>query len=619
MTADERQGTTTATLEEIEAVDAVLGPPPSAWTGGARRPRDLHVARREETRRDLLLPALTALARRVGYVSPGGLAYVARRLLLPPAEVYGVASFYALLPVTRRPAVTVHVCDDVACRLRGAEGVAAALQARWGPEGEPLPGSARTWMRSGCLGHCAAAPAVFVQRAGREPVEAVTGPADPQVLRVWADEGGELPPPIPTRVGWAPGGPGFLLERVGCVDPEDVDAYRAAGGFTALRRALDLGPEGVLREIREARLVGRGGAAFPTATKWAAVAQNPRRPHYLVCNADESEPGTFKDRVLLEEDPFAVIEGMIIAAYTVGAARGYLFVRGEYPLALRRVTHAVEQARRRGLLGEQILGRPFAFDIEIRVGAGAYVCGEETALFNAIEGRRAEPRNKPPFPAARGLFGQPTVINNVETLANIPVILRLGGLTYARTGTADGTGTRLFSVSGCVRTPGLYEVPFGTPLGALLDLAGGLPEGRRLRAVLLGGAAGGFVGPDALDMPLSPDGVRRHGATLGSGAVVVFDDTADLGAVVRRIARFFRDESCGQCVPCRVGTVRQEELVDRLLAGRPQGSVADEVRLHEDLAAVMRDASICGLGQTAANAVESAIRLGLLTEGEGRR
>lgn len=617
MTQDERHyGAATATQEEMAAVDAVLGPPPSAWTGGTRSPRDLHVARREDSRRDLLLPALWALVRRAGYVTPGGLGYVARRLSLPPAEVYGVASFYALFPVTVRPAVTVHVCDDVACRLRGAEGVAAALRARWGPEGEVLPGSGRTWVRTSCLGHCAAAPAAFVQRAGAEPLEAMVAPADPQRLSLWADQGRELDALVPTRVGGSPGGVGPVLERVGRVDPEDVDAYRAAGGFQALRRALDLGPEGVLREIREARLVGRGGAAFPTATKWAAVAQNPRQPHYLVCNADESEPGTFKDRVLLEQDPFAVIEGMTIAAYAVGATRGYLFVRGEYPVALRRVVRAVEQARRRGLLGDRILGRPFSFDIEVRVGAGAYVCGEETALFNAVEGRRAEPRNKPPFPTARGLFGQPTVINNVETLANVPVILRLGGAEYARTGTADGSGTRLFSVSGHVRAPGLYEVPFGTRLGVLVDLAGGLAEGRRLQAVLLGGAAGTFVGPDALDMPLSPDGVRSRGATLGSGAVVVFDETADLKAVVRRIARFFRDESCGQCVPCRIGTVRQEELVDRLVAGRPQGTVADEIRLHRDLAAVMRDASICGLGQTAANAVESAIGLGILTEGE---
>jgi NADH-quinone oxidoreductase subunit F len=336
------------------------------------------------------------------------------------------------------------------------------------------------------------------------------------------------------------------------------------------------------------------------------------RPHYVVCNADESEPGTFKDRVLIEWDPFAVIESLTVMGLVCGAERGYVYVRGEYPLAEERLLHAAAQARARGLLGPDVLGSGFGFEVAVRRGAGAYIAGEETALFNSIEGRRPEPRNKPPFPAESGLFGKPTAINNVETLLNVLEILRVGGPAFAGLGTAGSTGTRLFCVSGSVERPGLYELAFGVTLRRLLELAGGPPPGRKLRAVLLGGAAGSFVGPEALDTPLTFESLRSIGATLGSGVVMPLDDTVDTTDICRRIARFFRDESCGQCVPCRVGTVRQEELLERLARGRPLGSVARETALLQDLGAVMRDASICGLGQTAANAIQSALRLGLV-------
>ncbi len=385
-----------------------------------------------------------------------------------------------------------------------------------------------------------------------------------------------------------------MLRRVGLVDPESIDSYREHGGFAALRRARELGPEGVIRELTDARLLGRGGAAFPTGRKWDSVSKAPARPHYLVCNADESEPGTFKDRELLERDPFAVVEAMAIAAFATGCDKGYVFVRGEYPLARQRIEHAIAQTKARGLLD---------FDIEVRRGAWAYICGEETALFNSIEGKRGEPRNKPPFPVEAGLFGKPTLVNNVETLVNVLDIVVEGGAAFAATGTADSTGTRLFCVSGHVREPGLYEVPMGTTLRALIDLAGGLPAGRLLQAVLLGGAAGSFVTERQLDVALSFEGTRGIGATLGSGAVIVLDDTADLKQILLRIARFFRDESCGQCVPCRVGTVRQEEVLHRLLTDRQESDVA----LLSDIAQAMRDASICGLGQTAANAIASGL------------
>jgi NADH-quinone oxidoreductase subunit F len=399
-----------------------------------------------------------------------------------------------------------------------------------------------------------------------------------------------------------------LMRRFGIVDPESLDSYRSHGGYEALRRAFALGPAGVIREVSDSRLLGRGGAAFPTGRKWEAVARQPVRPHYLICNADESEPGTFKDRIVFEQDPFSVIEAMTIAAFATGCEHGYVYLRGEYPLAWERLVNAVTLARRHGFLGEDVMGQGMRFDIELRKGAGAYICGEETALFNSIEGLRGEPRNKPPFPVDSGLFGKPTVINNVETLVNVLDIVLEGGRAFAQRGTEGSTGMRLFCLSGCVERPGLYEVPFGTTLRTLLEMAGGVREGHELKSILLGGAAGAFVPPEMLDLELSFEATREAGVTLGSGVVMVFDETVPLAPVLLRIAAFFRDESCGQCVPCRVGTVRQQEALLRLVNDRPRGSIEDELALLDEIARGMRDASICGLGQTAANAIESALR-----------
>jgi NADH-quinone oxidoreductase subunit F len=399
-----------------------------------------------------------------------------------------------------------------------------------------------------------------------------------------------------------------LLRRVGAIAPDSLDEYLGAGGYEALRRAIELGADRVLQEIAASKLLGRGGAAFPAGRKWQAVAQSPVRPHYLVCNADESEPGTFKDRVLMEEDPFALVEAMTIAGLATGCEQGFLYIRGEYPLAAARLESALGQARESGLLGRDVLGAGLRFDVEIRRGAGAYICGEETALFNSIEGLRGEPRNKPPFPVEAGLFGKPTVVNNVETLVSVLDIVREGGAAYAGIGTPGSTGTKLFCVSGCAERPGVYEVPFGLTLGGLIELAGGVRGGRALQAVLVGGAAGVFVRPDEIDMPLTFEGTRAAGATLGSGAMILFDEDVDLAGIVLRIAAFFRDESCGQCVPCRVGTVRQEEALHRLAARRPLASAASDLALIGEVGLAMRDASICGLGQTASMAVESAIR-----------
>jgi NADH-quinone oxidoreductase subunit F len=514
---------------EREAIDAVVG---VEATNGKR------VTRRDRTRRHLLLPALRAAQRRVGWVTPGALGYTSRRLDVPPAEAYGVATFYALLALEERPPEVLHVCTDLSCRLAGAEV----------PEGAfPSP----------CLGLCERAPAAL---------RTVAGPV-PREEQLPAEE-----PPLPQTSGLK------LLRRIAeGIDPETPPA------FHALERARELGPERVIELIKASPLLGRGGAAFPTGVKWEAVAGQPARPHYLVCNADESEPGTFKDRILMERDPFGLVEAIGIAAFATGCERAFVYVRAEYPLAHERLQNAIDRS-------------DVGVEIELRIGAGAYVCGEETALFQSIEGYRGEPRNKPPFPVEVGLYGKPTVVNNVETLLNVPEIV-LGG---------DARDTRLFCVSGHVARPGLYELELGTPLSELLELAGAEPP----KAVLLGGAAGSFLRPDQLDLPLSFEGAREAGVTLGSGVVIVYGEQADLVGAVLRIAEFFRDESCGQCVPCRIGTVRQEEALHRLASGKADG---DEIAVLADLTQVMRDASICGLGQTAANAVDSAIHnLGVL-------
>ena len=598
------------TAEEIEAVDAVLGEPASLWEGGERTPLDDHVARGGRdvrSQRHLLLPVLHSLQDRVGWVSRGGLEYACRRMSVPPADAYGVVTFYDRFATEKRPPLAVHVCDDVACKCAGADELCAALESSFGPSGASGSHGGAAWYRSPCLGLCDRAPAVMVERAGlRHSHGRVTSATAPTVRDVL---GGAEPPAYEVTGLSQARSEVSLLRRVGDADPSSFDSYRALGGYRALRRAIEMGPEGVIREITDARLLGRGGAAFPTGRKWDAVARTPARPHYMVCNADESETGTFKDRVLMEGDPFAVVEAMTVAGLATGCEHGYMYVRGEYPLARHRIESAVQQARERGFLGDDVAGTGTRFEIEVRRGASAYICGEETALFNSIEGKRGEPRNKPPFPVQAGLFSKPTLVNNVETLVSVLEILSSGSAAFAATGTAESTGTRLFCLSGNVRAPGVYEVPMGTTLRALIDKAGGLPEGRRLQAVLLGGAAGSFVTEKQLDVPLSFEGTRAIGATLGSGAVMVLDDTADLSSILLRIAAFFRHESCGQCVPCRVGTKRQEEILQRVLSSRNGSGHEGDIKLLADIAQAMRDASICGLGQTAASAIQSAIPL----------
>lgn len=609
---------------ERAAVDAVLAAavPDMAVSGpegGARTERSVRMSERSGIsgkRRDLLLPVLHAVHSAAGWISPGALNYLCAILSIPPAEAYGVASFYAMFSLKEPFHTVVHICDDIACMTAGADAVCDELTDMFGPAGVPDTKLSNTWKRSPCLGLCEQGVAAFCQNRGRPDYSlgSVTALQSLRILR-----GGDAVPRSPgcsVPKNSALSDVTQLLTRVGSVEACSVDAYRASGGYAALRRALEIGPAGVIREVSDSGLSGRGGAAFPTAVKWKAVVEAPARPHYVVCNADESEPGTFKDRVLMEEDPFAVVEAMTIAGYACGAHKGYLYIRGEYPEARARMQNAIDQACIRGLLGPHIMGRGVDFEIEIRRGAGAYICGEETALLNSIEGRRGEPRNKPPFPVQVGLFGKPTAINNVETLVNVLPILTGGGARYAAIGTEKSTGTRLFCLSGCVEHPGVYEVAYGATLRELLALAGGVRAGRGLQCILLGGAAGVFVRPDELDIEMTLEGARAAGATLGSGVIMVFDDTVNMKPVLRRIAAFFRDESCGQCVPCRVGAVRQEEALSRL-CGTNAHSQSD-LALLKELEQVMKDASICGLGHTASSAIMSALdRLGLWKESSG--
>ena len=596
----------TPDTRERSAIDDVLGPAESRWGGGDRADRSeeqTSVGGQNDAKwRHLLLPLLHAIHSRVGWISPGALNYLCQRLRIPPAEAYGVADFYDMFSLSEQPPVVARVCDDIACQTKGADTLCAAFETAFGTVSAPDGAGPVKCVRSACLGLCERAPAVLVTGAGEAPWTRVLAPAsasDVTTIGATSTAGTHDPCPVESSVPQA-GDPKLrLLRRIRTAGPQKLEDYLRLGGFKAFELAVKNGPDWVIRQVEDSNLLGRGGAAFPTGRKWRAVS-SAASPKYVICNADESEPGTFKDRVLMEGDPHAIVEAMAIAAYAVGCERAYVYIRGEYPKATDRLRAAIDEVESAGLLAP-------ACPIEIRRGAGAYICGEETALFNSIEGYRGEPRNKPPYPTESGLFGRPTLVNNVETFANVPRILLEGGSAFSAVGTSRSSGPKLFCLSGHVCRPGVYEAPFGATVGALIDLAGGVSGTGELQAVLVGGAAGTFLGPDEVDVPFTFEGMRSIGAGVGSAVVMPFDTSVDLGCVLSRIAEFFRDESCGQCVPCRVGTVRQHELIERLRTGQPIGSMEQERLLLNDISQVMRDASICGLGHTAASAVDSAL------------
>jgi NADH-quinone oxidoreductase subunit F len=520
-----------------------------------------------------LLPALHAAQKLYGWLPEDVASEVAKSLRVPLADVHGVVEFYALFynePLGRK---VIRVCTDQACALKDADGLLSKLCKQHDVEPRQTTGDlSLTIEPSPCLGMCELAPAVWTMDDGQ--------------WTVGEDE------PRPRSMVYGP--IRELTKNCG----KGTTSLKAYGEYKGLQKALTMQPKAVVEEIKASGLVGRGGAAFPTGIKWEGALNAEADQKYVICNADESEPGTFKDRILLLDDPHSTIEGMCIAAHAIGATKGYLYVRAEYPYIVPVLENALDEAGAAGYLKN--------FEIEIRVGAGAYICGEETALFESIEGKRGFPRIKPPFPTTHGVFGKPTVINNVETLCNVPLIIEKGAAEFRKIGTEKSPGPKLFCVSGDVTKPGLYEVAFGATLREVLEMAGGVADGKAMKSVLFGGAAGAFATSEHLDVKMTFEDLRAVGLPLGSGVVMVFDETRDMRDVLKRLGRFFAHESCGKCYPCQMGTQRQKEILDRVAEGKTLEG--DFIRL-QDVGWTMTDASICGLGQTAASATMSAMKL----------
>jgi len=471
---------------------------------------------------------------------------------------------------------------------------------------------------TGCMGPCNQGPLVRV-RPDDTIYEKFTGPDIESLVQCHCRQGQR----VKAKLLFAEtGGPTFekaseypffklqhriALENCGLINPESLEEYIATGGYRALYHALTgLSREDVVAEIKQSGLRGRGGAGYPTGLKWEMVYKYVSEEKYVICNGDEGDPGAFMDRGILEGDPHRVLEGMAIAGYAVGARKGYLYVRAEYPLAIKRFELAIKSAMAQHLLGSQILGTDFVFDVEIRVGAGAFVCGEETALIASIEGKRGQPRPRPPYPAEKGLWGKPTLINNVETFANIAPIILKGGEWYAAIGTPKSTGTKAFALAGKIKNTGLIEVPMGTSLRQILfEIGGGVPDGKKFKAAQTGGPSGGCIPEQHLDVPVDFENITKVGSIMGSGGLIVMDEASSMVDVARFFMEFCMDESCGKCVPCRVGTKQMYDLLDKICEG---GGTAKDLALLEELAPMVRETSLCGLGMTAPNPLLSTLR-----------
>ncbi len=496
----------------------------------------------------------------------------------------------------------IRVCTAAGCLSLRSEALKGALEQAL--EANPERPNCKV-KGVGCLGLCASGPLVSVAPEGtlykqvsvEDAPELVSTLGGEPVARLLCD----------TDIPFFQRQTKVVLENSGKVDPEEIADYIAAGGYQALARALtEMSPVEIVNEVMASGLRGRGGAGYPTGLKWMTVAKTLRDTKYVICNADEGDPGAFMDRSVLEGDPHRVLEGMAIGGYAVGASKGYIYVRAEYPTAIDRLKKAIRQAKRLNLLGSGILGTTFNFNIEIRLGAGAYVCGEETALIASIEGKRGMPRPRPPYPADFGLWGEPTLINNVETLANIPPIINNGGDWYAKFGTEDSKGTKVFALAGQIRNTGLIEVPMGMTLRDIIyDIGGGMANEREFKAVQTGGPSGGCIPSAYLDTPVEYVSLRELGSIMGSGGMIVMDNTADMVEVARYFMEFSKEESCGKCIPCRVGTTQMYNLLSKI-ANR-EGSEQDLAMLRE-LCDLTQNASLCGLGQSAPNPVLSTLR-----------
>jgi NADH-quinone oxidoreductase subunit F len=540
--------------------------------------------------RTMLLPVLLEAQRRFGYIPKTVASEIGTALKVPLADVTGVIEFYSMLSTQPTGENIIRVCTSPTCSARGGKALHREVLDELGLAADgPTPDGKYFVEAVACLGLCDKAPSALVAgtAVGEATPARILKVIDDYHTLVYAQEA-------------------IITRRIGLVNPTSIDDYLAHNGFDGIRNALEIESDYICDFMSNSGLLGRGGAGFMTRAKWESASSELAEPKYIVCNADESEPGTFKDRVLLENDPYAILEGMLIAGFAVGASKGFIYIRGEYPKAQNIFSQVINATRERGFLGENILDTDFSFDVELRSGAGAYICGEETALFESIEGKRGFPRLKPPYPTTEGLYGKPTVINNVETFANVSLMLRIGVKKYCSYGTPKSSGPWLFCVSGDVTAPGLYEITQPITLRELIDLAGGVRQAARLQAVLLGGAAGKFVHPDQIDVRLTQEDTRDAGLGLGSGAVIVLGEKVDLKTTLSDLGHFFAHESCGKCYPCQLGTERQAEILDRIMKG--ETLPGDEERL-KDVGWTMTDASLCGLGQTAASAVLSAIDL----------
>ena len=499
------------------------------------------------------------------------------------------------------------------CRALGAADIAAAFREKLAAA--KLDGEIAV-VETGCIGLCARAPVVLIEPyeylyGGVKPddvdeiIETTIRNGEPVESLVGVENGKALP--RIDEVGFYKEQQKVVLENCGRIDPKIIEDAIGRGCYDAAAKALcTMTPEEVIEEVTKAGLRGRGGAGFPTGVKWGFCRQSPGKEKYLICNADEGDLGAFMDRALKEGDPHRVIDGMIIAAYAIGASNGFVYVRAEYPIAVEYISIALNQARQRGLLGKNILGSGFDFDIEVRIGAGAFVCGEETALIASLEGKRGMPRPRPPFPAQKGYHGKPTNINNVETFANVPLIINNGSKWYSSIGTEGGKGTKIFALAGKVNNTGLVEVPMGTTLRQIVfDIGGGIPDDGKFKAAQMGGPSGGCVPEQFLDLGIDYDSLKDVGAIMGSGGLIVMDESTCMVDIARYFLRFVQSESCGKCTPCRVGTKEMLQILDAVCEGR---AASEHIVRLERLAEHVGKASLCGLGQTAPNPVLTTLR-----------
>ena len=503
-----------------------------------------------------------------------------------------------------RKKIIVRTCMSAGCMSSQADVIKRNLETESKLQGLEADVEVR---RVGCMGFCGQGPLVGVDQNGEHNLWEFVKPEDAASI-ISALKGGAC------RVQRGDPKHPFFAKQMhivrangGIVDPERIEDYIAIGGYLALHHALtELQPAQVVEEVTKSGLRGRGGAGFPTGLKWGTVAKSPGAKKYIVCNGDEGDPGAFMDRSVLESDPHIVLEGMAIAAYAVGADQGYLYVRAEYPLAISRLQIAIKQAKQLGLLGAGIFESPFNFNVDIRIGAGAFVCGEETALMLSVEGKRGTPRPRPPFPAESGLFGCPTLLNNVETFANVPAIYRKGADWFAGIGTEKSKGTKVFALAGKIKNTGLIEVPMGTPLHTIVEeMGGGAPDGGKIKAVQTGGPSGGCIPAQHLDTPVDYESLGKLGSIMGSGGMIVMDEGTRMVDVARFFMEFCMDESCGKCIPCRAGTVQMHNLLDKILKRK---ATARDLAKLEELCDMVRNTSLCGLGQTAPNPTLSTLR-----------